>query len=76
MILPICYFSYNFYIVGSMVRDALDTSFAESGCTVLRVVMALFLSLPLHVGTIFCAWILPLCFPDKFRVGGERISDL
>ncbi len=73
MILAVCYFGYNFFIIGVMVKDALKTSFAESGCTPIPIVLALLAALPLQAGTIFFVWILPLWFPGRFRVGGERI---
>ncbi|MEK7099083.1 MAG: hypothetical protein AAB916_01035 [Patescibacteria group bacterium] len=67
------YFAYNIVVVSAMLQEAVQTSWRKSGCTVARVISAFFVALPLHTTIIFVAWILPLWFPHRFKVSGERI---
>lgn len=67
--------SYNLSVVGFMFMDARRTSWQESGCTVMRIMGALFTAFMSHAITFTIAFVLPSISRDKFRVGGERIRD-
>lgn len=67
--------SYNLSVVGFMLMDVRRTSWKESGCTVIRIIGALFTAFMSHAITFTVAFVIPCLLRDKFRVGGERIRD-
>lgn len=73
VIAGVAYFGFNVGLLGLLVADALHTR-RESGLTIRHILLALFVGLPVYAGAMLLVWGLPHAFPDKFRVGGEKIE--